>query len=280
MRVSTSQIYQSSTDAMTNSASRTQQAQQRISSGVRIDAVSQDSTAVTQASRLQQVMAESAVYSANLDELDMRHAEADLSLSVVHDALGRLSNLLVSSRNGALQPRDRAAIGASVQAEVQTIQAELQRRDSQGRPLYNGGVADDAHPALLVRPGQTVSTEIPLGQALQDRLTKLAGAAWASGAGMAASTDADRAAALVEVQALQSSALGARQVVGGRWEQLSRDLDANLAVSDSAEMARSALVDTDVARTAADLATYTAQLQAARAMFSRIQSTSLFDTIR
>jgi flagellin-like hook-associated protein FlgL len=45
-------------------------------------------------------------------------------------------------------------------------------------------------------------------------------------------------------------------------------------------MARSALVDTDVARTAADLATYTAQLQAARAMFSRIQSTSLFDTIR
>jgi hypothetical protein len=280
MRVSTSQIYQSSTDAMGTSASRTQQAQQRISSGVRITAVSQDATAVTQASRLQQVMAESAVFTANVDELDMRHAEADQSLSVVHDALGRLSALLTSARNGAMQPRDRAAIGASVQAEVQTIQAELQRRDSQGRPLYNGGVADEAHPALLVRPGQAVSTEIPLGQALQDRLAALSAATWASGAGMAASTDADRSAALVEVQALQSSALGARQVVGGRWEQLSRAQDASLAVSDSAEMARSALVDTDVARTATDLATYTAQLQAARAMFSRIQSTSLFDTIR
>ncbi len=280
MRVSTSQIYQSSTDAMATSASRTQQAQQRISSGVRITAVSQDATAVTQASRLQQVMAESAGYAANIDELDLRHAEADLSLSVVHDALGRLSALLITSRNGGLQSRDRTAIGAAVQAEVQIIQAELQRRDSQSRPLYNGGVADAEHQALMVRPGQTVATAIPLDQALQDRLQALSGAAWASGAGMAGSTDADRAAALVEVQALQSSALGARQVVGARWEQLSRAADANLAVGDSAEMARSALVDTDVARSASDLATYTAQLQAARAMFSRIQSTSLFDTIR
>jgi hypothetical protein len=37
---------------------------------------------------------------------------------------------------------------------------------------------------------------------------------------MAASTDADRADALTQIAGLQSAALAARQVVGGRWQQV------------------------------------------------------------
>ena len=256
------------------------QAQQRIASGVRIDAVSQDITAVTQASGLQQAIAQAAVYNANLNELDMRYAESDQSLSVVHDALGAISELLARSRNGALSASDRNALGVAIRGHVDEVVAELSRSDSQGRPLYSGGVADADHPVLLVRPGQTLGSEISLGQDLQARMSALRDAAWAGGPGLAAGVDADRAAALAEVSDLQSAALAARQAVGGRWELVLGFQDANQSVADAARVARSTLVDTDIAKSAADLATYTAQLQAARAMFSRIQSTSLFDVIR
>ena len=45
----------------------------------------------------QQAIAQAAVYNANLNELDMRYAESDQSLSVVHDALGAISELLARS---------------------------------------------------------------------------------------------------------------------------------------------------------------------------------------
>ncbi len=256
------------------------QVQQSIASGLRNDAVSQDITAVTQASGLQEVIAQAAVYNANLDELDMVYAESDQSLSVVHDALASISELLGRSRNGALTASDRNALGVAIAGHVDQVFAELARNDSQGRPLYSGGVADADHAGRLVRPGLTMGTEIALTQGLQDRMTALRSAAWASGPGLSGVVDADRAAALAEVSELQSAALAARQAVGGRWELVLGLQEANQAVSDNARAARSKLVDTDIAKAAADLATYTAQLQAARAMFSRIQSTSLFDVIR
>lgn len=265
---------------MSSSEVSVAQAQRHIASGVRIDAVSQDITAVTQASGLQQAIAQAAVYNANLNELDMRYAESDQSLSVVHDALGAISELLARSRNGALSASDRNALGVAIRGHVDEVVAELSRSDSQARPLYSGGVSDADHPALLVRPGQTLGSEISLGQDLQARMSALRDAAWASGPGLAAGVDADRAAALSEVSDLQSATLAARQAVGGRWELVLGFQDANQSVADAARVARSTLVDTDIAKSAADLATYTAQLQAARAMFSRIQSTSLFDVIR
>jgi flagellin-like hook-associated protein FlgL len=254
--------------------------QQSISSGLRNDAVSQDITAVTKASGLQEVIEQAGVHNANLDELDMIYAESDQSLSVVHDALSSISELLGRSRNGALSASDRNALGVAIGGHVDQVFAELARNDSQGRPLYSGGVADVDHPTLLVRPGLTMGTAIPLTQDLQDRMTALRSAAWASGPGLSGGIDADRAAALAEVADLQSAALAARQSVGGRWELVLGLQEANQAVADNARTARSKLVDTDIAEAAADLATYTAQLQAARAMFSRIQSTSLFDVIR
>ncbi len=253
---------------------------QQITSGVQFDAVSQNAVAVTQASGLQQVMAQSGVYKANLNELDGRYAESDQSLSVIHDSLGRIAEALGQSRNGALSTNDRTALGVTIQGEVAAIAAELARKDSQGRAMFSGGSADADHPALQVRPGQTLATAIPLSAADQASLSALGSASWTSGPGLAGSSDAQRASAVALVAGLQDAALGARQAVGGSWALVGNYQDANQSVADGAQVSRSALIETDVAKSAADLATYTAQLQAARALFSRIQSTSLFDIIR
>lgn len=280
MRVSTSQMFQVSTGSMSTASTALTRVQQQIASGVRIDAVSQDAVAVTQASRLQQVKAQAAVYNANLNELDMRYGESDQSLRIVHDSLASIQSALIQSRNGVMGPRELAALGTGIQNDIASIKAELSRQDSQGRPLYSNAVVDADHPALQVQPGQTMASEITLSEEDQTSLTELETATWATADGMAASTDAERAEALTQIDGLQSAALAARQVVGGRWQQVANYQDANQAVSDAADLARSGLMDTDIAKSATDLALYSAQLQAARSMFARIQANSLFDVLR
>jgi flagellar hook-associated protein 3 FlgL len=273
-------MFQVSTGSMSTASSALTRVQQQVASGVRIDAVSQDVVAVTQASRLQQVKAQAAVYNANLTELDMRYGESDQSLRIVHDSLASIHSALMQSRNGTLGPRELAALGTGIQNDIASITAELSRPDSQGRPLYSSAVVDDDHPALQVQPGQTMASEITLSEEDQNTLTELQTATWATAEGMADSTDAERAEALTQIEGLQSAALAARQVVGGRWQQVVNYQDANQAVSDGADIARSGLMDTDIAKSATDLALYSAQLQAARSMFARIQGNSLFDVLR
>jgi len=273
-------MFQVSTGSMSTTSSALTRVQQQVASGVRIDAVSQDAVAVTQASRLQQAKAQAAVYNANLSELDMRYGESDQSLTIVHDSLASIQSALIQSRNGVMGPRELAALGTGIQNDIASIKAELSRQDSHGRPLYSNAVVDANHPALQVQPGQTMASEITLSEEDQNSLTELETATWATSDGMAASTDAERAEALTQIDGLQSAALAARQVVGGRWQQVTNYQDANQAVSDAADIARSGLMDTDIAKSATDLALYSAQLQAARSMFARIQANSLFDVLR
>jgi hypothetical protein len=254
--------------------------QKRISSGVRIDTASQDVTAVTQASSLSAVKAQAAIFGRNLDDLDSRYAQSDQSLSVIHDALGRIAEALAQSQNAALSDSDRRALGATIQGDAEAIAAELKRSDSQGRALYSGGVADADHPELLVRPGQTLAAEITLSQDDQNSILALAGNDWANGAGLAMSTSSQRVDAQALVRRLQDAALGARQEVGGRWQLVSTYQSENQTVSDSATAALTSLVGTDMVKSIADLSLYSAQLQAARSLFGRISANSLFDSLR
>jgi flagellin-like hook-associated protein FlgL len=250
----------------------------RVSSGRAVDAVSQDVTAVLQSSRLTQVKARSDVHAGNLAELDMRYAEADLSLSAIGDALLRMGEAIARSRNGALGADGLNALSTGLQSEAAAIQAELERRDSQARSIFSGNQAGSEHPALEVRPGQTMSTKITLGSDDQTALSTLMGQDWVLG--LASSTDEQRAAAGEQIAALRTAVLDARGSVGARWSLVANYQDANQGVADAAVAARSSLMDTDLAQAASDLATYSAQLQAARSMFGRIESSSLFDLIR
>lgn len=278
MRVSTAQMYQVPADAVGSGSAAMAREIARISSGRSVDAVSQDVAAVSQASRLTQVKARTDVHSANLAELDMRYAEADLSLSAIGDALLRMGEALARSRNGALANDAQNALSTGLQMEAQAIVAELGRRDSQGRPIYSGGVADPDHPALEVRPGQTLPSEVTLGAEPQAALAGLIKQDWVLA--LSSTNDAQRAAAAEQVEALRTAVVDARGAVGSRWSLVGSYQDANQGVADAAVAARSSLMDTDLAQAASDLATYSAQLQAARSMFGRIESTSLFDLIR
>jgi flagellin-like hook-associated protein FlgL len=271
-------MYQVSGDAVSSNSTAVMREQQRISSGRRLDAVSQDANAVTQDSRLTEAKAQLSIHQSNLDELDARYGEADLSLSSIGDALSRLHALIQQSRNGALGPSALASFQASISQEVQSIRAELKRADSQGRNLYSDGVTDADHPPLEVRPGQSMGTEIPLSSADATTLTNLSDAAWATN--IAASSDAERAAAGTQLQQLQESLLSTRSRVGANWQLVQTYRDANASADVQLSASQSVLMDTNVAKSAAALATYSAQLQASRTLFGKLDQNNLFSLIR
>ena len=278
MRVSTSQIYQVPADAMSSSSAAASQANRRIASGKRIDAASQDAGAVTRASQQQQLKSETVVFNDNLNALDSQYSEIDQSTGNLSESLSYLGQLLIQSQNGSYSSNEVGIVGDSIKQEMALIKIELARTDSQGRPLYSLGVADSDHPALQVLPGLMMGTEIPLSEADQNALTAITTADWSTNLG--ATTSKQRADAMVEVKQLFESVNRARGAVGARWQQVQVYQDINTTAGLAAVEAKSNLIDTDVAQSAADLATYQAQLQAARSLFSRISSNTLFDVLR
>ena len=466
MRVSTSQMFQQSVDSMMASSSAVSQAQQNITNGGRVNSASQDVTAVKLSSQLLLVQKQAAVFSANIDELDTRFAEADASLASVGNALQHLNELMTQSRNGALSANDLAALASQANLDATAVGAEMNRTDSQGRKIYSytsaevgaslddataraaaassaktaaehdlltaraslvlaseafnvatsagqplaiadaqtvltaaraevnrlggdphasepGGVISvetanlaaanaavttwlgrkaslaDSHPKLEVRPGQVMDTEVlfsaanlsdlqgldpqalakavtgtgkkssflqmsaaatqaainalpsdPSDQVTKDQLKKLqdqldsatkfeaaqndlktstdpdkivsANRTIASRqAAVFGAQDQDRADAETTISNLLDATLQARGKVGANWSVLTDYQDTNQSFVLAAQQSLSKMQDTDVAKSVSDLANYQAQLQAARAIFNRIQSaTSLFDLIR
>lgn len=466
MRVSTSQMFQQSVDSMMDSSSGVSQAQQNITNGSRISSASQDITAVKLSAQLLLVQKQATVFSANIDELDTRFAEADVSLASVGDSLQHLNELMTQSRNGALNADGLAYLAFQAKLDVTAMGAEMNRMDSQGRKIYSytsaevGTSLDDAiaraaaassaktvaerdlvsaraafvqardaleaannageplaiidaqtvltaaqdeinrldgdprasdpagvisvekdklakanievarwlerrasladsHPKLEVRPGQVMDTEVlfssknradmmsldpdalanaiigagekssflrmsaeatqkaidalpidPPDPATKDKLQKLqaqlvnatkfesaqtvlktatdplviaaANTAIASRQlAVGVAQEQDRADAEITIVNLLDATLQARGKMGANWAVLADYQDTNQSFVLAAQQSLSNMRDTDIAKSVSDLANYQAQLQAARAIFNRIQSaTSLFDLIR
>ena len=137
MRVSTSQMFQQSVDSMMASSSAVSLAQQNITNGSNINSASQNVTAVKLSSQLLLVQKQATVFSANIDELDLRFAEADTSLDSVGNALQHLNELMTQSRNGALNADGLASLAFQAKLDATAIGAEMNRTDSQGRKIYS-----------------------------------------------------------------------------------------------------------------------------------------------
>ena len=278
MRVSSSQLFDQALGALQRSTSSTLDAQRSLSSGTRYNRASQAPLALAEASRQTERLARTGVFQDNLAALDSHYAEADLSLAAINDSLAHAQAQLISARNGALGAASLTAIGASLQVDLQSIQAELQRPDVQGRPLYNAGPDAPDRPPLEVMPGVTLARDLGLSSSTQQALAGLAQQPWANN--LPGNADAALAAGLTQLQQLQDAVLSARGSVGGRWAQVVVLQDTHSAAVFVSEQARSQLVDTDIAAQASALAQSSAQLEAARTLFSKIQSGSLFSALR
>lgn len=210
-----------------------------------------------------------------------RDAKASSNLEAIEGVLKRAQELMLLANNGTNSQSDRDAIAAELR-NIRTVTTELLNdTDFQGTPVFDNGVST----AVPVSRGinlQVVGTLAQVSQGIAVRgvsksLDDILADALNS---VTTGTPADRAAALEGVNRGFDHIVYQEAEQGIRADRLetakSRLVDVDLTLIER----RSALEDTDVASALASIQSKLTTLQAAQAVFARINQQSLFDLIR
>jgi flagellar hook-associated protein 3 FlgL len=266
-------------------ASDIARSQTEISTGKRIQAPSDDPVAAARISSIARTQANDTAFTSNLNLASALSSSADTALSSVATALDRANELMVQGANGTLSDGDRATIALELRSIADDIGALKNSKDSRGGPLFMSGgslripVASGIS-VEAVGTREDVFESVPTASGPQDVAAIVSAAADAlsltnpTARAAAVATSADSVGAAV---AHIASARGAQGALGSRIDQLTqRQADSGLQLQEE----RSNLESTDVTATIAKLQSQQLTLQAAQAVFSRVNSSTLFDLLR
>lgn len=268
--------------ALSNAIARSQT---QISTGKRIQAPSDDPVAAARISSIARSQANDTAFTSNLNLASALAARADTALASVGTALDRANELMVQGANGTLSDSDRATIALELRSIAQDIGSLKDTKDSRGGPLFMSGgslripVASGIS-VEAVGTREDVFESVPTASGPQDIGAIVSAAADAlslsdpTARAAAVATSADNVTAAV---AHIASARGAQGALGSRIDQLTdRQADSGLQLQEE----RSNLESTDVTATIAKLQSQQLTLQAAQAVFSRVNAGTLFDLLK
>ncbi|AUW57943.1 flagellin [Sphingobium sp. SCG-1] len=255
--------------------------QAAVSSGKRITKASQDPLAWVQVSDLARQQSQQAAWTSNVNYAQSRDAKASSNLTELNNVFKRAQELMVKATTATTSASDLNAIAAELR-NIRTVAAELlSEKDFQGTPVFDNGVST----AVPVSRGinlqvvgtlAQVSSGITVGNTTKS-LDDILGDALAS---VTTGTAADRTAALSGVNNGLDHIINQQAEQGIRGDRLEtakdRLIDVDLTLIDR----RSALEDTDVASTLASVQSKLTTLEAAQAVFAKINQQTLFDLIR
>ena len=259
--------------------------QTEIGTGKRIQAPSDDPVAAARVASIARSQANDTVFQSNLNLASALAARADTTLKSVGSALDRASELMVQGANGTLSDGDRATIALELRSIAADISSLKNVKDTRGSNLFMSGgslripvASGIAIEAVGTR--EDVFESVPTAAGPQDIAAIVSAAADALSLTNAAARAASVAASADAVSAAVehvANARGAQGALGNRIDQLiERQADAGLQLEEE----RSNLESTDVTAAIARLQSQKLTLDAAQAVFSRINSSTLFDILR
>jgi flagellar hook-associated protein 3 FlgL len=260
-------------------------AQTEISTNKRIQAPSDDPVSAARISQIGRSQADEKAWSSNLASAAALSARADTTLTAVGNALDRANELMVSGANGTLSDADRSTIALELRSLASELTALQGTKDPSGNTLFPPSAATQ----IPVGAGMTLAAVGTQAQVFDSVATSsgpqnLAAIVSAAADAFELSDPAARQAAVrqslddvgaaVAHVATQRGEQGAR---GNRIDQLSEGFsDSALQLKEE----RSGLEDTDVTAVVAQLQSKQLTLQAAQAVFAKVNQTTLFDLLR
>ena len=259
--------------------------QTEISTGKRIQAPSDDPVAAARVASIARSQANDTAFKSNLNLASALAARADTTLKSVGSALDRASELMVQGANGTLSDGDRATIALELRSIALDIGSLKDTKDNRGSNLFMSGgslripVASGVS-LEAVGTREDVFESVPTSAGPQDIAAIVSAAADAlsltdpTARAAAIATSVDAVSAAVDHVA---NARGQQGALASRIDALlERQADSGLQLEEE----RSDLESTDVTAAIARLQSQQLTLQAAQAVFSRINASTLFDILR
>jgi flagellar hook-associated protein 3 FlgL len=260
-------------------------AQTQLSTQKRIQSPSEDPVAAARISSIGRAQANEAAWKSNLNLASALVDRADTALKAAGTAFDRVTELMTQGATGTLSDQDRATIALELRALADELNSLKNSKDSRGNALFMSGYS-------LRIPVQSGVQVIAVGT----REDVFESAATAGGPKDLAAIVADAAAALeITDPATRKAAVavsvdevaaavghvaterGEQGALANRVDQLlERHADTNLQLTEE----RSGLEDTDIQAVIARLSSQQLSLQAAQAVFARVNENTLFDILR
>ncbi|MBX3560555.1 MAG: flagellin-like protein [Sphingomonas sp.] len=259
--------------------------QVEISTGKRIQAASDDPVGAARVSDIARTQANDAAWKRNLDLASALGARADTVLASIETAVGRAGELMVAAANGSMSAENRATIALELRSIAAELEALKTAKDSRGNNLF----MSPSSLQIPVAPGFTIVAvatreevfeNVATGSGAQDIAAIVAAAADALEEPDPTLRQAAIDQALDDVSAAQRHAATLRGENGARGNRIDQMLERieNSGLQLAEE--RSGLEDTNVIEALARLNARQLTLEAAQAVFARINQNTLFDILR
>lgn len=249
--------------------------QAEISTGKKILAPSDDPVASARISALARTQADEAAWTRNLDAAAALADRSDTAIAALAIGIDRARELLVAAGSDTLSADNRAVIAAELRGIVEDIQALAATRDLNGGALFRPGDALE----IPVGPGITIAPVGSRGEVFGDLAARVAAAADAI---EIADPVARRAAVETTLDSMADATSDVATVRGDQGVRAARieTLRDGFAQSKlQIDEERGELEGADVAEVIARIQARQLSLQAAQAVFARVNSQTLFDII-
>jgi flagellar hook-associated protein 3 FlgL len=298
MRISTQQIYDSSITSIQQQANDVMKSQTQISSGKKYQNVSDSPQAVGYGLKLDFDKAQYDMFTINQKKMAERINNADAQLLSINSALAKFKQVVVQSGSAFAQGTLSTTLYQQAASLRDSIKSFAQATDTSGEAmLVNLTGPTDALGKVAIDLNVSVDEGVSLVESMG---TYGSGKETDASGNPARLGDPDRTDVLTvldgivakllrneapdtadssNVDAAISQIRGAQVKVGIMNSQVNNALDSVELKKLNAENARSAVLDTDIAESSANLAKSQALLQAAQSIFAKIQSSTLFDKI-
>ncbi len=291
MRISTNQIYDASLTSVQQQAGDVMKYQTQISSGKKYQNASDNPQAIGYGLKLDFDKAQYDMFVINQKKMAERISNADAQLVSINAALTQMKKVVTES-SGAFADAYLRSTTLKQKAESlrDSIKSFAQATDSSGQPILKPLSSTQTLSKVAIDMNVEVDETVSLKEAMGvfgdgnapvtpapgyiDVFTTLNSIVTALTAGNHPSS--------AVIQNLDSGILQVRAAqvkVGLMNAQVTNAQDSVELKKLNADNARSAVLDTDIAESSANLAKSQALLQAAQSIFAKIQSSSLFDKI-
>ena len=291
MRISTQQIYDSSIASVQQQAGDVMKYQTQIASGKKYQNASDSPQAVGYGMKLDFDKAQYDMFTINQKKMLERVSNTDAQLVSINAALAKFKQVVVQSSSAFAEGTLSTTLYQEASSLRDSIKSFAQAKDTSGQPmLVNMANSSDSLGKVAIDLNISVDEGVSLAESMgvygngdtprtavagkQDILSLLDSIVTKLQAGTKpSSTDS------TNLDASIAQVRGAQVKVGIINAQVNNAQDSVELKKVNADNARSAVLDTDIAESSANLGKSQALLQAAQSIFAKIQSSSLFDKI-
>lgn len=263
-------------------ASEMARMQSEISAGgVRILAPSDDPVGAARVAEITRTQANHAAWKTNLNTAAALSSNVEGVLGTMVRAFDRVNELMLGASNGTMSAENRQAAALEIESIVAEIATLADTRDSRGAPLFPSAASAISIPVgdnldIVAAPSREEVFSMTTSSGPTSLSAVLTGAVTA----LRANDPAAISASLALTNQASSHTIAAHAEQGARGARIDALVDRLLTAELQVKEEKSGIESADITELLAKLSARKLSLDAAQAVFARVNQSTLFDLLR